>query len=310
MLRALAALVLIGLIVMLAKTALDSHGVTAAERQRAAENAATQRAELPPLAKQKADCLKVATAKTPHGPSVSNCQQLHDPTAEDFLPDHEFHFSREISSRITAFGIVLGLFGFVVGAGYAGAEWSAGTLAALLTWEPRRLRVLGAKVAALTLVVGAVGLVVMTVDVAGHYGVAAWRGDAGHVNASLVGSIVLAGLRAVVVGVMAALVGQALAGLLRNNAAALAVGFAYAIGGEGALRALWKGSDHWLLSSHVTAWLDNGTDIFRSVCPPDGGRCTQDVFHITLLRGGIYLAVVVLVIGFIDATVFHRRDIT
>ena len=39
---------------------------------------------------------------------------------------------------------------WLLAASFVGAEWHAGTMGTLLTWEPRRLYVLGAKVAALT----------------------------------------------------------------------------------------------------------------------------------------------------------------
>ena len=68
------------------------------------------------------------------------------------VPDRRFHYEHlpEILVGTSGFAIILG---WLLGASLAGAEWHAGTMATLLTWEPRRVRVLVAKlVAAGTLV--------------------------------------------------------------------------------------------------------------------------------------------------------------
>ncbi|MGH9025991.1 MAG: hypothetical protein ACRDWD_07730, partial [Acidimicrobiia bacterium] len=46
---------------------------------------------------------------------------------------------------IAATAIVWAMISFVLGASFVGAEWRAGTMTTLLTWEPRRLRVFAAK---------------------------------------------------------------------------------------------------------------------------------------------------------------------
>jgi len=55
-----------------------------------------------------------------------------------------------ISSRmVTTFAAVLALVAYIVGASFVGAEWSSGGMMNLLLWRPRRLQVLGTKLAVL-----------------------------------------------------------------------------------------------------------------------------------------------------------------
>ena len=59
---------------------------------------------------------------------------------------------RDLANLRDGVKAVAGIFAFMaflVGATAAGAEWSAGTMQSLLYWEPRRVRVMVAKVAAL-----------------------------------------------------------------------------------------------------------------------------------------------------------------
>lgn len=109
-------------------------------------------------------------------------------------------------------------------------------------------------------------------------------------------------------GIGAALIGQALAGITRSTAAAVGIGFAYAIIGEVALRHLWTGADHWLLSNHIAAWLKDGTQVSNYVCSANG-NCTQHVFTISIQAAALYLGVLVALAA-VDAIVLHRRDIS
>lgn len=305
LLRALLLLVLLALVIVLGKTAHDSAPPNAAARAHAAQQAA--QANMPPLAVQRAQCEQTKRQNRSNGlPASFNCNAITVPTAADFLPNTSFRFSGQIRSRITTFGGVLALFGFVLGAGFAGAEWAAGTFAALLTWEPRRLRVLGAKTLAVAGVLAVVGVAVLVIDIGGHYGVAVWRGYTEHATAGLWASLILAGLRAVALGISAALVGQALAGITRSTAAAVGTGFAYAIVGEAALRHLWAGANHWLLSTHIAAWLQDGTQVPRNVCSANGD-CS---FTISIQTAALYLGVLIVAVAVIDAIVLHRRDIS
>jgi hypothetical protein len=138
----------------------------------------------------------------------------------------------------------IALAAWVVGASFVGAEWHTGSMAVTLTWEPRRIRLLLAKAAAVVLfafvgtfvVQAAVGLAlapgaIRSPDISFCFPRCgpepAWFPDAA--------VIVLRG--ATLSAVLAAL-GFALASIGRNTAASVGVGFAYLLVVEGLLAAL------------------------------------------------------------------------
>lgn len=121
---------------MLVTTAYHSHRPTAADHVRAVAAAERARAENPPIEQQRADC-RTAQQQAGGGANYS-CDQIRAPQPDEFLSVSTFRFASDTRPRLVALSVALALLGFVVGASAIGAEWSAGTLQALLTWEPRR----------------------------------------------------------------------------------------------------------------------------------------------------------------------------
>jgi hypothetical protein len=91
------------------------------------------------------DCLKVP------GGSAEQCGQA--PTAEQFsidqfLNNHPFR-PEMVADYSMAVGIAAAMAGFLIAATFIGAEWSSKSFVSWLFYEPRRLRLLGAKIVAL-----------------------------------------------------------------------------------------------------------------------------------------------------------------
>ena len=202
------------------------------------------------------------------------------------LPDGLVH---GITSASTLLGIVvLGIF-----AAAFGSEYSLGTLRALLVREPRRLGLLGGKLAAL-LVFGA-GLVVLAcaVSVATSFALApskgidtsGWTSSEGlHALWVALGHIVLSSLG---FGIL----GAALAVLLRSPVVALAVGVAWLLPGEAIIDAAWSGSAAWLPGRLLDAVANGGNDAA------------------SFSHAVVVLTVFLVVVAAITAVVFQRRDV-
>ncbi len=110
---------------------------------------------------------------------------------------------------------------------------------------------------------------------------------------------------------MAGVIGFAIAGTVRNTAAALGAGFAYFLGAELVLRNLWRGSPPWLLTSNVGAWLLDGLRVQIPVeCPPGADACPVKEVAISIGESAAYFGVVVGALLLICAVVFRRRDVT
>jgi hypothetical protein len=237
------------------------------------------------------------------------CDAIHVPRAEDFLQDRIFRFAPSMPDRLIAVAVVLGLVGFLVGASFVGAEWSAGTMAQLLLWEPRRLRVLLAKSLALVLVLAGLGIVVSAVALGGHYIVAETRGELTGTTSGVWQSLGLRALRGSVLGAFAGLLGMSIAGAVRNTSAALGVAFAYFLGGELAIRAVWPKSEAWLLSSNVGAWTQYGVRIPRFECPPLGGECRETIINVSFGDAAAFLGCVLAALLAAFAVTLLRRDV-
>jgi ABC-type transport system involved in multi-copper enzyme maturation permease subunit len=182
------------------------------------------------------------------------------------------------------------------GSSFIGAEYRAGTLTTLLTWEPRRARVLTAKLLAAAVVTGVLFVVLEIVLASALAPVVIVRGtgfdDAGSdFYRSLAGFLG----RGALVAAGCAVLGASIAVIGRNTTAALSLVLGYIVIVEQILRGLRPGWNAWFLGENLGIVLGGGTidDVARSV--PGAG--------LVLL---VYLAVVVVASGI----VFARRDVT
>jgi cytochrome bd-type quinol oxidase subunit 2 len=226
------------------------------------------------------------------------------PTAADFYSDPRWSFAGNGASLVGGAVLAVGLLGLLVGASVIGAEWTAGTFTALLSWEPRRLRVLTAKVAAAVSVMIAVGAVAVAVNIGAGWLIADTRGNLAHATSGLLTSLVLRGLRGlVIIGLLTAL-GTAIAGLTRHTAAALGAAVGYLVGFELVLQHLHPQWNRWLLTSNAIAFLN---DRNQAVFERDG-FFVKHPFVLSAHRGLTFLAVVVAVIVAAHAVALVRRD--
>jgi ABC-2 type transport system permease protein len=148
--------------------------------------------------------------------------------------------------------LVTVLLGVLVGASLGGAEWSAGTMATLLTWESRRARVLAARAVVAAAVAFAIALFLQAVfGIAWAAGTAA-RGvtttDSGFLRETLGGT-----LRISAVATLLGVVAFALANIGRSTAAAIGILLGYLVVVEGFLAGLWSGVLPWLVIRAATA---------------------------------------------------------
>ncbi|MEX2203698.1 MAG: hypothetical protein WD965_06375 [Actinomycetota bacterium] len=189
------------------------------------------------------------------------------------------------------------ILGWLFGASFVGAEWHAGTITTLLTWEPRRTRVIVAKMTAavvsvfvLTLVLQAFLAGVLAVDAATQGSTAgadgAWAAEAAGV-----------GLRVALLSSIFAGVGFGIASIGRNTAAALGVGFGYLVIVENLVRGLRPAWAPWLLTENAGLFLI-------------GDPADFPLLHRSVVGAGIYLAAVATLLLVAAAAQFRVRDVT
>lgn len=174
------------------------------------------------------------------------------------VPDRRLHYEHlpEILVGTSGFAIILG---WLLGASLVGADWHAGTMATLLTWEPRRVRVLVAK-----LIAASVLVVTLTVILQLLLGVALLpagllRGTTDGIDSDWLRSLGGVGLRVAAVSVVGAAMGASIATIGRNTAAALGIAFGYLAIVENAIRGLRPSWSPWLLGDNSVVVITNQT---------------------------------------------------
>jgi ABC-2 type transport system permease protein len=220
------------------------------------------------------------------------CEQQFIPP----VPDRLFHYETlpNILVGMSLFAISLG---WLLGSSLVGAEWHAGTMATLLTWEPRRVRVLAAKLVAAGGLAFAVAIGLQLLLGAALLPAGLLRGTTEGIDASWLRSLGGVGLRVAAVSVLGAMMGLSIATIGRNTAAALGIAFGYLAIVESTIRGLRPRWQHWLLGDNIMVVITNQPQNFPLV--------DRSTLGAAALLTGYTLALVALAMAN-----FRRRDIT
>lgn len=267
------------------------------------------------------DCLEDPEAFAgPGAPEDLSPEELCGPelTADDiggveqFLSKAPFDLASAGTNGALAFAGLAAALAFIVGATWIGAEWSTRSMVALLFWVPRRMRVMGTKLA--VLVAGA------TV-----FGVAAqvgWLTMAGILDAA-VGldeplpegfwtSLLETQARGVLLVVLAAVLGFGLTSIVRNTGAALGIAFVYVVVVQLVLGGIKPSWSQWMVGTNALALVkENGlTLFFYDLVDYSAVNLGEPVeYYLGHLQSGLFLgAVAVLLVG-VGTWLFARRDI-
>ena len=193
--------------------------------------------------------------------------------------------------------LIVTIVGWVLGASFIGAEWHAGTVTTLLTWETRRDRVIAAKIIAAIASIFVLSMVIQVLLGGMLAFDAAVRGSTEGVDGAWFVESLGVALRASALGTFGAAVGFAFAAVGRNTAGALGVGFAYFVVVENLVRGFRPRWIEWLVSENASRFL-----LARSSDLPYLARST--------LGAGLYLTTVALLALLFAGVVFRTRDVT
>lgn len=230
------------------------------------------------------------------------------PTAQDYYSDPRFSFATNVQNLVTTAIALAAIIGFVVGAGFVGAEWTAGTFPLLLTWEPRRLRVLAAKVLSAITSFVAVAVVALVVAVGSAWLIASTRGTTAGTTSLLWHHVVYDGLRGLILVGLLVGVGVAVAGLARHTSAVLAGAVGYIVIFEIVVRQLHWQWQRWLLFENAGALLSGKSQIFPEHNGPRG-FFSNTVFTLHADRAALYLCILFAVVMLAWVVSLLRRDV-
>jgi ABC-type transport system involved in multi-copper enzyme maturation permease subunit len=196
---------------------------------------------------------------------------------------------------IAGFFLVVGaLFG---GATALGAEWRVGTMTTLLTWEPRRVRLLVAKLAACAALAFVIGVLLQALLLAALVPTYVVHGTTAGADASWWAGYAGAVARMAVLAACGAAVGGALAALARNTVATLIAAFVYLNILENVARAWKPWLGRYLIGDNAAAFL-----LGRVV---RGDEYTREP-----IAGLVILLVYLAILSTAAIALFARRDVT
>jgi hypothetical protein len=185
---------------------------------------------------------------------------------------------------------------FFGGATVAGAEWRAGTVTTVLTWEPRRLRLHGARTASAAILAFLISFVLQVLFLASFTPAVFFNGTTDGVGGPFWIGLFVVMVRTSVITAVVAILAVALATVGRNTAFAVIAMFTWLVVIEGLIRGLKPTLARWLWAENlgtIMTWAQLDTGDFAR------GPLTASA---TLL---FYCAVIVWLAG----ASFQRRDI-
>jgi ABC-type transport system involved in multi-copper enzyme maturation permease subunit len=192
--------------------------------------------------------------------------------------------------------LVLVSAGWILGASAIGAEWHAGHVTTILTWEPRRGRVVFAKIAAALTSVFALSLVIQALLGIALVVAAAGAGSTTGADAAWLAECSGVALRVAALSTIFAGFGFGLASAGRNTAVALGVGFGYLVIVENLVRGLRPQWTPWLLTDNAGLFV-----VASPIDFPLLGRST--------IGAGLYLAAVGCALLLVAGALFRTRDV-
>ncbi|GAA0598828.1 ABC transporter permease [Kribbella sandramycini] len=258
--------------------------------------------------RNEADCRANFDPSTSGGMSVDDVCKWSEPKREEFgKPQAVF---RQIAPNMLQGSAYLLLFAaFLVGASFVAAEFSTGAIGNWLTFEPRRLRVYGSKMAAAGLWFVPLGIAVTGVLTLGIYLITARLGStAGTDWSDIVGLIA----RVVTTTAIGAVIGGVVGLVLRHTAAALGLAMGYIVLVEGIFASFLQNAQPWLLVRNFDAFVLHDTRYVLNKCvtQADGNYvCNQIEKTLTFEHGAWYLGILTLVALLGAGLIFQRRDV-
>jgi hypothetical protein len=247
-------------------------------------------------------------------------------TEDLFFVDPRFKADPGLPMVAIGIGVGGALLAALLAATGAGADWSSRSIITLLTWEPRRLRFLGTRLAAIaifTAVVGVaaqvlgLGLGALTVQLRGTWQDAPPPGpdlpyDAGMLAAGRFWPQLLTlQLRTVLVMVLVGLVSAALATALRSTGGVLGVAFGWFAVVEVGVHAVFgdRSVVRYLLTENLAAALiPGGNDLYIGQQLTANGMEPRLV-HLSNGAGLLYLLVMAGALCVAAAVMLRRRDL-
>jgi len=194
---------------------------------------------------------------------------------------------------------------------FVAAEFATGSMGSWLTFEPRRTRVYASKLAAAGLGVVVPAILAAVLVVGGAWAIFRMWGTLGDVTGELWSDLAVGGLRLTLTAIGVAVLGAAVAMVVRSTAAAIGLLLGYVIVVEGIIGSAVDALKPWLLTLKVEAVLQGESAYWVDDCTTDasGTMCDTIEKTVSLTNGAVSLVVLLAVVVTVGLVTFRRRDV-
>lgn len=283
----LSALAVLGIVVGVTIGAVRSHPPTAAER------AQGERLLQQAIGRCEAAFERHPQRVPPGETAASVCERRY---GDVIVPSYGGLRLSGLPDILKGASTVLVALGLVIGASSVGADWQTGAMGTLLTWEPRRLRLLCVRAAVVVVAVFAIALALQLLLWFAMATGAALRG-LGDTPAGFFSETTKVMLRVALVAALTSIVGLSIAMIGRSTAASLGVVFVYLALLESLVRGLVPRISPYLLSLNAVVLIDGRA-----------GSPSTDVV-ITVGRAAATVTAYAAVLLVVAAAMFRARDV-
>ena len=216
---------------------------------------------------------------------------------------HRFNVFTGLRPGFAAATVLLVLAGFSLGASSFGADCASRALTTLLTWEPRRSRVLAARAASCAAVTACFSLAALALLFVALLPAALAHGNGAVPTSSWYLSLASLALRCALLAAAAAAIGVSCAAIGRSTAAALATMAVYLLAVEYAMTGAWLGLSRWLIVTDALSWV--AVSPHTRISGPSGRAAGH-----TIVTGGLLLLAAVLALHALATWLLTHRDVT
>jgi ABC-2 type transport system permease protein len=266
--------------------------------------------------RQRTQCLRgkfLGTATPP--PPYTTIEEFCDDTVrlENFAGSDEIQLD-SLPDLLLGISSILALVGVLLGSTLGGADWGAGTMGTLLTWEPRRIRVLLTRAAVVALIALGVTFFLQGVVSVTFWLAAALRGST-HTSMGMWRDTIEQILRNSALASGFSVVALSVATLTRSTAAAVGALFGYLVIVEGFLGSLWTDLQPRLLI-HAATVVASQTPLLdpqaTATYGPDGTLIDVTNNGVLLSVRGAWVVVAIWVTGLLGCALlaFRQRDVS
>lgn len=200
------------------------------------------------------DCMKGQGDFHLEGGSQEEVAEFCSQIARDMAGDDRFFFT-DFQDYVGGLGVFLIVISWLIGGSFIGAEWGAGTVGTLLTWDPRRTLVHSTKMIAIVIVTAVAALSLMALFGLMLLPAGSMRGTFEGIDATWAKETLLVALRASLSVGLGAAFGFSLGSVARNTGFAVGAGFVYIAILENLIRGFLPDWSRWLIADNLAVLL-------------------------------------------------------